>query len=116
MHTSEDFAFRDITESICPECPEEMEVGGSFVGKFTFFDIFKNNFTFHALNSHTPFIISADRVMLLLDSLKTGDKAKTLILIIEGFHYYCSDENQTLIYNLFDLVHRKVCTSYYFAT
>lgn len=47
----------------------------------------------------------ADNLAFLLDCLRSGDKkqSKSVIFILEEFDLFCNHNNQTLIYNLFDV-------------
>lgn len=51
------------------------------------------------------FTTFADNLAFLLDCLKSGNrmKSKSVIFILEEFDLFCGHNNQTLIYNLFDV-------------
>ncbi|XP_050423590.1 origin recognition complex subunit 4 [Adelges cooleyi] len=48
----------------------------------------------------------ADNISFLLDSFRAGDRSdsKSIIMVLDQFHLFCSHTNQTLLYNLFDAV------------
>lgn len=51
------------------------------------------------------FTTFADNLAFLLDCLKSGNRmqSKSVVLVLEEFDLFCGHNNQTLIYNLFDV-------------
>lgn len=46
----------------------------------------------------------AENLAFLLGCLKTGNKkSKSVIFVLEEFDLFCAHQNQTLLYNLFDV-------------
>ncbi|KAL1123639.1 hypothetical protein AAG570_002715, partial [Ranatra chinensis] len=79
VHTDDSLALREIIREIhSDQISEEAVVTGSF----------------------------ADNLLFVLESLKSADKTKTkpVIFVLDEFQLFCCHPNQTLLYNLFDIV------------
>lgn len=50
----------------------------------------------------------AENLAFILSCLKSGSRtSKSLIFVIEEFDMFCNHNNQTLLYNLFDMTHNS---------
>uniref|UniRef100_T1ISQ6 Origin recognition complex subunit 4 n=1 Tax=Strigamia maritima TaxID=126957 RepID=T1ISQ6_STRMM len=45
----------------------------------------------------------AENLQFLLNSLKDGDRSKSILFVLDEFDLFCHHKNQTLLYNLFDI-------------
>lgn len=78
VHTNDNFALQEIIRSLhVDDLPETCYVSGSF----------------------------ADNLTFVLQSFKSGnrDVSKPVVFVIDDFDRFCSHNNQTLLYNLFDV-------------